>query len=803
MAPASIPSAPPISAAEATALLKKAAYFSLYSMPNPDSPNQPVLSLNPPGIVQVQVHEQLHRFPIDLSAGTQVGEAIGTVSMKWTPKPETFIPIPNVTPPPTALAIASGQPFITMDGRLAFNDGSAMHGFGHGHTFAESADGQVLYIGAVVNMLGGEGHLSGGQGTVLVNGHIQPPTELSLSVLARYLDPDGRFQASQLSPVHLSPNPDPTYGTLMLLSEVDPAGKAQVDRDEAGNVTGWKVNELLRLVSTNWDASGPNGLRSEMHDGPIVGRFTAQMRISFKSQSDVYTAYIASTTDGVVTFEDLKGNKIGTIKVDLEVANAFDIDMPTAPVPMFRLGGFGPIKKSTGFFGGAMGVMSVNGAFTLEPLAVSTLHIFRLFDPDGVIRTLMKDAWKQETRTYPSTALSAQEQALVAAVDDSLPLGLALKAWWEQKDANNSIGERFELVRTYNPADRAYGFFDTAVLKQGSFNVMGLLQELPFDCPKTVAGHGLKRQIREYVMRYFLRSTSYTTPVPFSGRSFGEPPGLIAGLLFRNSPNEALRGFGYTQQYYKTVDGSIGAFPLEDQHAVVDLRELGKTFEWIILQVQLFNFVVPFKPLGDNLPQIGIPLQEQTYVVISKDFVVNRPGEYGLGYAILKGTGSNPGDILAYGPGRFQLGFQTIHFTTDKSGATKVRMAFAANRPDKVMNIPYDPVGLAFRALNTVTLGAAEQYSKYVSNYLPGFLTSTGIDPMQLYIAAANAATGGAAAEHFGVSKEELDRLMLMQHFSQHYQMILGAMSTFHRVPDWLATSAIPAWIRSGVLKLN
>jgi hypothetical protein len=792
-----------LSIAEATAELKKAAYFSMYSVPNPNSSNVPVASLDPVGFVQVQVHEQLHRFPVDLAEGTQVGGPIATVSMKWTPSPENFVPIPNVTPPPTALSVSNGQSFVTMDGTLAFADGSAMHGFGHGHTYSQVADGSgVLYLGAVVNMMSGVGHLRGGQGGVVVNGHIRPPVDLRLSVVGRFLDPDGKFKGKEFVALDPVANPDPTYVTVMFLSEVDPNNPIEPDRDDAGKITGWKMNAVLRLISTNWDTSGPQGLRSEMTEGPVVGNYTARVTIDFKSKDPNYIAYVVTTQDGTATFKDLKGNPVGTVSVDMEVANAFDIAMPTVPTRMWRLGGIGPVKAATGIFENTQGVQSVNGAFTLDPVAQSALHILRIYDPVGRIRALMRDSWGQETRKYPATDLNDEEVALVAAVDDSLALGLALKSWWEKKDADNTLGERFELVRSYNPAERAYGFFDTATIRQGSFSVMGLLQEMAFDCPKSTDTRGLQSQLREYVMRYFMRSTAFTAPIPYTGRIFGEPPGLILGLLFNNTPNEALRGFGYTQNYYKTLDGNIGAFDAGNQHDIVDLRTIGTRFEWIMLQVQLFNFVVPFKPLGENLPQIGIPLQEKTWIVINKDFVVDKPGEYGLGYALLRGGETSAASILAYGPGRFQLGFQTIHFKMDPAtGATRVSLAFASNKPQKIMNIPYDPVGLGFRALSTVTLGYLDQYTKYLTSYLPGFLTPSGVDPMQLYIAAANYATAGAASQHFGINKAELDRLFLLQHFNQHYQMILGAQSTYHTVPDWLAAASIPDWVRSGSLE--
>jgi len=186
---------------------------------------------------------------------------------------------------------------------------------------------------------------------------------------------------------------------------------------------------------------------------------------------------------------------------------------------------------------------------------------------------------------------------------------------------------------------------------------------------------------------------------------------------------------------------------------------------------------------------------------LSKDLIVDRDCEYGLGYAILKEP-EDPDDLLAYGPGHFQAGFQTIDFVMDAHGTVSARLAFAVDRPKKVMNIPFDPVGLAYGLVNKLTLGASGRLADSLGGILPSFLTPTGLDPVLSYIALANGLTGGAAAEHFGISRVELERFFLVQHFQQHYQMMTGALTTYRSVSDWLAGSSIPNWIRTGVRRL-
>jgi len=85
------------------------------------------------------------------------------------------------------------------------------------------------------------------------------------------MDPDGLLKAETIEPLQNFPNPDPDYGTLMVLAEVDPASAVEVTRDASGNIT-WEANELLRLVDINWDVNGPLGLRSKTNVGPVVER---------------------------------------------------------------------------------------------------------------------------------------------------------------------------------------------------------------------------------------------------------------------------------------------------------------------------------------------------------------------------------------------------------------------------------------------------------------------------------------------------------------------------------------------------
>ena len=72
-------------------------------------------------------------------------------------------------------------------------------------------------------------------------------------------------------------------------------------------------------------------------------------------------------------------------------------------------------------------------------------------------------------------------------------------------------------------------------------------------------------------------------------------------------------------------------------------------------------------------------------------------------------------------------------------------------------------------------------------------------DPARAYIALANVATLGEARRRLKISKKQLEKLFMAEHFMQHYNLISGALSTWRQIPDWLDADALPEWVRSGV----
>src|SRR5262249_35195368 len=148
-------------------------------------------------------------------------------------------------------------------------------------------------------------------------------------------------------------------------------------------------------------------------------------------------------------------------------------------------------------------------------------------------------------------------------------------------------------------------------------------------------------EFREFLLHYFLRISSFRLPeaaIEQARRVIGSP---LRRLGWCWGQGVERMGFGYTQLYYKlSATAEVGKFEGSDQYAIVDLREIGPKYAWIVLKVRIFDFDVSFQPFGRTSSKLVFRLDEESYIIISPEFVTNREnpapgvlGEYGFGYA--------------------------------------------------------------------------------------------------------------------------------------------------------------------------
>src|SRR5258708_283732 len=405
-----------------------------------------------------------------------------------------------------------------------------------------------------------------------------------------------------------------------------------------------------------------------------------------------------------------------------------------------------------------------------------------------------------------------QRDALVMpAGREFLARGLALKKWWTEVEAGKAPPIRqFPIERSFNRPTRAFGFYGEAPVAGRMMPVMGNVQEMFYDQTRAPASMGrdsaewMWAQIREFVMKYFMRISSLRRREVYVDAAYPLPPPALARLSWCPAPQNESMGFGFSQLFYKPAGaGKIDAFPSYDQSAIVDQREVGKKYDWLVLKVRIFDFNFAFHPLGESGPAVVFGEDEESYLVVHEQFVNHKDhpapgvlGDYGIGYAFIKSPTPGP---FRYGPGEFEAALELINFRVYETGYISVRMVFIANRPAGISNLAIDPVDWGFRVADLFSLGLASRVLSPAKQLLRQHPFSLSLDPVRSYISGANLITRGYAANNLCISTEQLEKYFLLLHFRQHYQTVVDSLLTWRLIPDWLYEKNLPSWIISGV----
>lgn len=409
----------------------------------------------------------------------------------------------------------------------------------------------------------------------------------------------------------------------------------------------------------------------------------------------------------------------------------------------------------------------------------------------------------------PTSALEPDERA-VSWVPEYLERGQALLSWWRETEDSGGPVERFHLERSFNQPTRSFGFYGTAPVGGTMLPVMGNVQEMFYDqvrAPKALGretAEWFSEQLAEFVMKYFMRITSFRQPEAFVDASQPIPPPALARLSWCSRSSESRLGFGFSQLFNKPVGcNAVYRFPSYDRAAIVDQRDLGRRFDWILLKVRIFDFNFSFRPFGESGPDLVFGENEESYLVVHRDFVNYRIrpipgvlGEYGIGYAFVRSPVQGP---FGYGPGEFDAALELINFRIYESGYISVRMVFIANRPAQVVNLIIDPVGFAFRIADVFSFGTASRLFAPAKKFLDSLPFRFRVDPVSGYINGTNLISAGQAANSLCISREQIEKVFLLQHFKQHYETLNGSLTTWRQVPDWLDEKSLPPWAISGV----
>jgi hypothetical protein len=410
----------------------------------------------------------------------------------------------------------------------------------------------------------------------------------------------------------------------------------------------------------------------------------------------------------------------------------------------------------------------------------------------------------------PRTPELEEDSRVLPTVPEYLNRGLDLKRWWTEIERQGGPQVRFPLERSFNRATRSFGFYGEAPVGGATMPVMGNVQEMFYDQTTGPGAHELPTaewtaaQIREFVLKYFMRISSFRQPEVFVAASQPVAPPALSRLSWCPTERENQVGFGFKQLFYKKpASAQVHVFPTYDQFVIVDQREIGRLYEWLVLKVRIFDFNFRSRPFGNTGPELAFNLNEQSYLVIHKDFINDkeRPlpgvlGDFGIGYSFIKNPTRGP---FGYGPGEFDAALELINFRVYETGYISVRMVFISNRPSNVTNVLINPIGWSFSLADLFSFGVITPWLRAARRLFEQLPLQFRIDPVLSYVYAANALTGGYAAQTLCISLEQLEKAFLAQHFRQHYETVLGSLATWRRFPDWLDENSLPVWVKSGI----
>ena len=388
------------SSEEVWQVLKKAAYFSIFSVPDPDqlSVGLPLVPFVPASIYAISIIEAPRRHQISVGppspgwgfqtmmTGSQ--QQIAKQKLRLDVMPNDFEAGFGRRPPLTLLLPFLSQRFYMSEGVFDFLDpeGSGFRAHAAGRFFPATSDGKIyLRIGSVIEIRQYLGRLKGLVGNLVVNGYTTPPEIFANNFIIRFVDPEGRLEAHEPIPPVKDPvaNPEPNIGFIPLMAELDPGQPFVVEPAGEGNKKRVHMVERLRLADSAFDVTPV--LRSRTVAGPVVGERTTTLVFDPDDPNDVIPLYSINSECRFFA----NGNRpIGSVKVNLFEGRAFRTTSPELAQPFFRIVGFGPFTEGTGQFKDTVGMISVNGALSLSPGAVSSMYMLRMADPLGRFRSL-------------------------------------------------------------------------------------------------------------------------------------------------------------------------------------------------------------------------------------------------------------------------------------------------------------------------------------------------------------------------------------------------------------------------------
>jgi hypothetical protein len=242
--------------------------------------------------------------------------------------------------------------------------------------------------------------------------------------------------------------------------------------------------------------------------------------------------------------------------------------------------------------------------------------------------------------------LTKQDQFFIERSEDAIRAGQALRQFCLNPPPG-TVRVPLNLGKPFRLPNKAEAFFGK--LEGSGTSVMGASQDCDygrFDSPRAA------ELLKEFVLGHFLGRATWTNPDGFPG------------------------GFGVSRTIFRRMDGTYGKFAENECAGCIDWRQLGRDYQWVLLLVQIHDFVMPLGPFQKRLKEAAMVVMHPSFLEIrenpSKDCVLS----IDVGYPFIK-FAPIP-NFFGYGPGKFENAVKLYSFRLGPDNHVRAGMEFAS-----------------------------------------------------------------------------------------------------------------------------
>ena len=277
------------------------------------------------------------------------------------------------------------------------------------------------------------------------------------------------------------------------------------------------------------------------------------------------------------------------------------------------------------------------------------------------------------------TALTPHQEFLAARTDEAVHDGQQLLRWCRETNLD-AMAFPLDLGKPFRLANRATGYFGSVAINGKTESVMGCRQRVDFGA---AAKSVTREDVIDFMAGEFLPRAHWTNPEGAPG------------------------GFTIVQDVYRDASGSLGVFDKGEQQGCLDWRRLGNEFQWVLLTVEIHDFVMEMGPFKKRFREAACVSPHSAFMSSAENPAPGVAFEYSVGYPFVK-FAPVP-NVFGFGPGKFGVAIKLYKMQLHTDGRVGVQMDFAAApRCPKVFDFGDawpDPVYSLGRAFEKLTFG--------------------------------------------------------------------------------------------------